>query len=206
MTADASTGPDTSVADAGSAPTPITGFDAPSKWVLLAMVDKTLYEAAADTTVLYMGEPTGRLRGRLATTDAGADPDAGDAGTDPPFGGLIALKSFALAPYLGNRVRMTGYIKTEGIPTGTSGATLWLRFDGPKIVRLANGIDPTDRSLKGTQDFTKFEHVVDVPETATGKAVFGAILNGEGTLWVGGVTFEVVDQSVPTTPFEDVAP
>jgi hypothetical protein len=40
--------------------------------------------------------------------------------------------------------------------------------------------------------------VLDVPDAATGIA-FGALLSGDGTLWVDDLTFEVVGKDIPTT-------
>ena len=54
------------------------------------------------------------------------------------------------------------------------------------------------RPIKGTNDWTRYEIVLDVPQPATNLA-FGVLLDGQGKLWIDDIQFQIVDSSVPTT-------
>ena len=54
------------------------------------------------------------------------------------------------------------------------------------------------RSIQGTSDWTPYSVVLDVAQSATG-INFGILLEGAGTVWLSGVRFEVVDNTVPVT-------
>jgi hypothetical protein len=105
--------------------------------------------------------------------------------------------SVSAAAYRGLRVRLTADVKTQ---QATVGAAVWLRLDDAAGTRkLCNMIDPVDRRLKGTNEFTALSCVLDVPET-TQSVVFGLILAGPGSAWVGTATLETVGSDVPETP------
>ena len=98
--------------------------------------------------------------------------------------------------YLGKRVRMTGYLKSENVKNW---AGMWFRVDDSKQKDLSLSFDNmTDRPIKNTTDWKKYEIVLDVPQQA-GAMAFGVLLEGSGKVWISGISFEVVDQSVPTT-------
>lgn len=115
------------------------------------------------------------------------------------FGTL--MQNCKLGNYLNNRVRMTGYMKTENVEKW---AGFWFRVDGKKVNdflsfdNMYNG--KKDRSIKGTKDWAKYEIVLDVPSTATNLA-YGALLVGTGQIWFDNITFEIVDNTVPTTGY-----
>lgn len=104
--------------------------------------------------------------------------------------------------YLGKRVRMTGYIKSEDIKEW---AGFWFRVDGTssqQSLSFDNMHDgKKDRSIKGTTVWTKYEIVLDVPLKATNLA-YGALVSGTGKIWFDDIKFEIVDNSVPTTGME----
>ena len=103
--------------------------------------------------------------------------------------------------YLGNRVRMSGCMKTENV---SDWAGLWFRVDGTSVrdfLAFDNMHDgKKNRSVKGTHDWEKYEIVLDVPAGATNLA-YGALLGGTGQIWFDHITFEIVDNSVPTTGY-----
>lgn len=104
-------------------------------------------------------------------------------------------KFFKAEDYVGKRVQFKGFIKTRDV-SGT-GAGLWLRIDSADMKPL--GFDNmAERSLKGTTDWTEVSVVLDVPANADGIAM-GVLLAGTGRYWVNGLTFGVVDKSVPVT-------
>ena len=102
--------------------------------------------------------------------------------------------------YLGERIKMTGYIKTEN----ANWAVMWLRIDGEEHEQL--GFDNMhDRPVKGTEDWTKCEIVLDVPEDSY-TLNFGVFLSGTGKLWFDDVTFEIVDKDTPITSTPSIIP
>jgi len=56
----------------------------------------------------------------------------------------------------------------------------------------------SDRPLKGTSAWQDCEIVLDVPSGAT-NIYFGVTLGGSGKISISNVSFESVDQDVPTT-------
>lgn len=120
--------------------------------------------------------------------ESGANPDPSKFGT---------LSQYCSADqYLGKRVRMTGYLKSENVKNW---AGMWFRVDDSKQKDLSLSFDNmSDRPIKNTTDWKKYEIVLDVPQQA-GAMAFGVLLEGSGKVWISGISFEVVDQSVPTT-------
>jgi hypothetical protein len=72
-----------------------------------------------------------------------------------------------------------------------------MRVDGPRSQTLAFD-NMYRRGVHGTTEWRAYAVVLDVPDAATGIA-FGALLSGDGTLWVDDLTFEVVGKDIPTT-------
>ena len=99
--------------------------------------------------------------------------------------------------FIGKRIRMTGYIKSENV---TEWAGLWVRVDvDTAMVSFDNTHDfVKDRSITGTTDWKKYEIVLDVPTNAT-TISYGALLTGTGQIWFDNLTFEVVDNTIKTT-------
>lgn len=144
---------------------------------------------------------------------AGKSPDDYDVGTDhgvkrsgdasafvksrsaaaAGFGTL--MQTFSADEYLGKRVRLTGYVKSEEVKNW---AGLWMRVDGPEP-RVPLAFDNMqDRPVRGTRDWTACTIVLDVPRDATDISM-GLLLAGEGAVWVDDLKIEVVSTSVPTT-------
>lgn len=97
--------------------------------------------------------------------------------------------------YLGKRVRMTGFVKSENVSTW---AGLWLRVDQSGSQQPLSFDNMGDRPIKGTTGWTKYEIVLDVPNNAS-LIAYGALLDGTGQIWFDNITFEVVGDNVPTT-------
>lgn len=115
------------------------------------------------------------------------------------FGTL--MQTFRADAYLGERVRMSGYLKSRDV---SEWAALWMRIDGSRGQRL--GFDNMhdggpDRSVKGTTDWTECQIVLDVPPNSFAIA-FGVLLAGKGQIWVDDFRFEVVGDDVPVTDQE----
>jgi hypothetical protein len=148
---------------------------------------------------------------------AGSEPDSYKMGTDKAAGqdgknaatiqskkkninGFGTMMQNCLPDkYLGKRVRMSGYLKTEDVADWSG---FWFRIDqtgSDKTLgfdNMHNGKE--DRAVKGTTDWKKYEIVLDVPMKASNLA-YGALLVGTGKIWFDKIAFEVVDKSVPTT-------
>lgn len=153
---------------------------APRGW-LLAGNKPANYDAGVDPQVKYHDAESAYLKSKAS---ASTDDDQG-------FGTL--MQSFRAEKYLGKRVRLSGFVKSDGVDRW---AGLWMRVDkGSNAVAFDN---MQDRPIKGTGDWRRYEVVLDVPQDATGIA-FGILLTGPGTVWLNSTNFEVVESDVPTT-------
>lgn len=95
--------------------------------------------------------------------------------------------------YLGKRIRMSGYVKSENIKEFSG---LWLRIDrGAKPVSFDN---MKERPIKGNTEWKKYEIVLDVPNDAT-RISYGGLIKGTGQIWFDNLTFEIVNDSIPPT-------
>lgn len=103
------------------------------------------------------------------------------------FGTL--LQATVPGEYLGRRVKMTGYLKTENVENWSA---MWMRVDDKYSDRALSFDNMYDRHLKGTNDWTKCEIVLLVPENAS-SIVYGFLLDGKGKIWFDNITFEVVE-------------
>jgi erythromycin esterase len=104
----------------------------------------------------------------------------------------VATGRFPVDDVRGKRLRLTGYVKSEGIQTGWAG--LWMRVDGPSGVL---GFDNMQRrGITGTTDWTRYEIVLEVPEQAT-NINFGALLTGNGTAWIDSLDLEILPPAEP---------
>src|SRR5262249_36562527 len=103
-------------------------------------------------------------------------------------------QAFRADQYRGKRLRMSGFIKSEGIE-GSAG--LWIRVDGKEKAGLAFDNMRT-RPVKGTTDWKKYEVVLDIPAEAE-EIYFGFLVAGKGRGWVDDLAFEAVGKDVATT-------
>ncbi len=88
--------------------------------------------------------------------------------------------------YLGKKIRMSGYLKTENV-NGWTG--LWLRVDQADSQQPLSFDNMYDRGITGTTGWTKYEIILDVPENAS-RIAFGALLAGSGQIWFDNIKFE----------------
>ena len=108
------------------------------------------------------------------------------------FGNL--MQTINAENYLGKRLQLSGYIKSEDIK-GWSG--MWMRIDGEDNKTL--GFDNMqDRAITGTTDWNKYKIVLDIPPNS--KAInYGVLLGGLGKVWFDNLIIVEVDTSVPVT-------
>ncbi len=108
------------------------------------------------------------------------------------FGTIV--QAVDASKYAGKRLRFSGYVKTQNV---TSYAGLWLRVDS--LERGSVAFDNMQRRpIKGTKDWYKYEIVLDIP--ADGAMInFGALLVGDGKIWIEDLAFEIVTDAVELT-------
>ena len=169
--------------------------------VLLIAMTVTLFSFDLPTGWFKAGDKPSSYEMGL---DKGAGRDGKNAATiksiDKKIDGFGTLMQDCLPDkYLGKRVRMSGWVKTKDVSEWSG---LWLRIDqkdskaGRSFDNMHDG--KKDRSIKGTTDWAKYEIVLDVSTDATNMG-YGALLSGTGQIWFTNLTFEVVDNTVPTT-------
>lgn len=102
-------------------------------------------------------------------------------------------ESFDAAPYRGKRVRISGVLRSEAVQQ----ASFWMRVDGPNGAESFDNMD--GRALRGTQDWTPFAIVLNVPSDA--QKIFAGLLlqGGAGAVWADDLRIDVVDPRVPVT-------
>ena len=161
---------------AGAAPVDSSLAAAPEGW-FLAGLDRQSYTIDRDEKVVREGKSSARF-----------------ASKGKPTGFGTMMQSIAPDEYRGKRLRFSGQVKAKDV---SNWAGLWMRVDGPEQKMLSFD-NMGDRPIKGTKDWTKYDVVLDVPESAIGVS-FGILMDGTGTLWLDGVRLEVVDTSVPVT-------
>ncbi len=107
------------------------------------------------------------------------------------FGNLMHGAVTDIEAYKGKRVRMSAYVKTQGVEQK---ASLYVNIDGPNYKDL--GL--VAQEISGTNDWKLYEMVFDMPAEAVNFS-FGVNLSGNGQVWLNGVHFEGVDKTVPLT-------
>lgn len=113
------------------------------------------------------------------------------------FGTLI--QSCSADEYLGKRIKMTAYIKSENI---SHWAGMWLRVDSKQTKEALSFDNMQDRPIKGNNDWTLCEIILDVPADS-GTLNFGVLLSGTGKVWFDNIKFEVVNKS-ETKPTKEI--
>lgn len=109
-------------------------------------------------------------------------------------GFITVMQNFSAENYQGKRIRMSASVKAVKV-LGWSG--LWMRVDSGHGHSTAFD-NMQGRAIKGTQDWKRYEVVLDV-DSDSREIFLGALLNGEGQIWMDDIKFEVVDSSVPVT-------
>jgi erythromycin esterase len=102
-------------------------------------------------------------------------------------------KSIQPEPYIGKRLRMSGWIRAA-LPEGAS-AQLWLRVDGDWKEKPGCFDNMHENRIRGSVDWSQYDVLVDVPATSK-QIVFGILLNGTGQVWLDDVSLESVEGEV----------
>lgn len=149
------------------------------------------YEMHQDTSVKRSGNSSVTIKSTASVTKDG-------------FGSVV--QSILPDEFRGKRIRMSGYLKSEGV---AEWGGFWLRIDGADPAAVPLDFDNMEnRPLKGTSDWKKYEIVLDVPQEAA-EIVYGFLLKGKGQVWADDLEIrtvgrDVVKTSIPLKP-EDIA-
>ena len=100
-------------------------------------------------------------------------------------------------PYRGRRIRLSGFIRTEG---ANGGAGLWMCVEGTDATLAFDNMN--SRCIRWTRDWQEAEIVLDVARQAR-TITFGLVLVGNGKVWVDDVRIEAVGKDVPSTDMLD---
>lgn len=152
----------------------------PKDWVLTG-ANPDQYEILVDRQVAHGG-----MASQLLAAMGAPDSDAW----------VASAQIVDAAAYRGKRVRLSGYVRTEE----ADAAGLWFRIDAELEGKMAMvGFDNmSDRFVRGTTKWRRYDLVLDVPDA--GEAlVFGALLLGQGKLWIDDLALDIVTAEVPLT-------
>ncbi len=145
----------------------------------LAGDERSCYQLDHDLVVTHAGKPSGRLM---------------SIGECQSFGTMV--QCINPADYAGKRVRFSGYVRARDVKDW---AGLWMRVDGAGGCGTALAFDNMSaRPIKGSKDWARYEVVLDVAKDAK-SICLGLLLQGQGKVWLSGVSFEPVSAAVPTT-------
>ncbi len=96
------------------------------------------------------------------------------------------LQTLSAAPYLGQRIRLKAYAKSQNLRRG---AGLSMRVDASHVRRPFDNM--RNRPIRGTTDWREYSIVLDVPDDAT-SIVVGGLMRGRGKLWLDDLVIETV--------------
>ncbi len=113
-----------------------------------------------------------------------------------PQGGGVLLQNFKADDYLGKRLRLTAFVKSQEVNSDEA-AGLFLVVNGATQGNLAADYMLT-RRIRGTTEWKSYALVVDVPMNAV-VIGFGISMKGPGQVWVDDFKFEIVEKDVKTT-------
>jgi hypothetical protein len=105
------------------------------------------------------------------------------------------MQSFVPEDYLGKRVKLSGYIKSQNV---LAWAGMWFRIDGDPREKELGFDNMQNRPIKGTTDWKKYEIVLDVPMNSKYIA-YGVLLSSMGKVWIDDLHFEIVSKDTPVT-------
>lgn len=151
------------------------GYDANT---FAAIKNDKVYAADYDTKTLYKGAPSFYLEGKK----------------DVSIGLGVLSNTIEAKPYIGKRIKLTGYLKTKNVQ---SWAGMWMRIDDQKGKPIVSDT-MDDKLLEGSRDWTSYEVVLDVNEKSH-TISYGILLAGVGKIWISKPKIEIVDKNVSVT-------
>ncbi len=102
------------------------------------------------------------------------------------------------AVYKGDKIKLTGYIKTENVTDGYAG--LWMRID--PSVAFDN---MSSRGIKGTTDWTKYEIELALKFARAQKIVVGGLLVGKGKMWLDNLQVTIDGKALNKVPLKELS-
>jgi len=150
---------------------------------VIPISNESLVPINKNTDVCFTGLDPDTRRGNDATAEIKVD--ASDAGA-------AMYRQFDAAPYLGKRIRVSGFLKSQGVERQSGLFVVVYRADGAMLAQDDLG----GRWVFGTTDWARQDIVCDVsPEAA--RIIIRVYLRGQGTVWADGLELAVVDANVP---------
>jgi hypothetical protein len=104
------------------------------------------------------------------------------------------MQSFFPEEYLGKRLKLSVYIKSEDVKDW---AGMWMRVDGEKGKTLSFDNMQT-RPIEGSTVWKQYQIILDVPKESINLS-YGVLLSGTGKVWMDSFEFEVVTNTSTTT-------
>lgn len=97
--------------------------------------------------------------------------------------------------YEGNKITLSGYIKTSHVGEGFAG--LWLMMDPDSTY---DNIETCGVKIFGTTDWKKYEVTLDLDPLHVQKIVIGGILSGKGKIWLDDLAVSIDGNRVNNWP------
>lgn len=97
--------------------------------------------------------------------------------------------------YKGNKITLSGYIKTSHVGEGFAG--LWFMMDPDSTY---DNIETCGVKIFGTTDWKKYEVTLDLDPLNVQKIVIGGILSGKGKIWVDDLAVSIDGNCVTSLP------
>ncbi|GAF21142.1 MULTISPECIES: helix-turn-helix domain-containing protein [Shouchella] len=151
----------------------------PIKGWMLAGDKPQHYEVGLDTKVVHQGKQSAYIKGIM----------------EKPIGGFVTLmQQFKADKYVGKRMKLSGFVKTNGIQEYCG---LWMRVDNKQqdVLQFDNMYN---RKIVGDTDWNIYSIVLDIPEESD-LIAFGLNVSGPGQVWLDSLIFQEVKKTVPTT-------
>jgi len=151
----------------------------PAGW-LLSGANADLYRMRLDREVVHSGASSMRLEAR---------------GNRRSREWAVSVQMIDAAPFRGGRIRLAGYLRSDDLDSGG----LWMRIDGiigGEAAQIAVD-NAEDRRLTDDTEWTRQEIVLDVPAGSV-TILYGAMIAGDGELWVDGLAIEPAGDAAPT--------
>ncbi len=104
------------------------------------------------------------------------------------------LQAVGADSYVGKRVKLSSSVKTESL---AGNATLFFRTDAGRELTVCHDY-MEGRELKGTNDWTECQCVIDIPEGCD-NIYIGGVVNGDGTAWFKDFALTAVSADIATT-------
>ena len=108
------------------------------------------------------------------------------------LGGYKVISYEIPANYQGEKIKLSGFLKTEDV-VGVTG--LWMRLD-PSV----GFKDMIDLELKGTTDWQKYEIDLDFNPSRVDNIVAGVLLSGTGKIWVDNLAITIDGKPLDQVP------